>query len=328
MRTSRGAFAAAFLFTTFALHADTLLLKSGDSIEGFYQQEEAGIVTFVKLNGEKITVASEEVENIDFAQSGVPACIQLKNDAQPKCDLILASLSADGIVVAEGKAKRSVKRIPLADVKLYQLRKIADHQKLAGLLPEDKRVVLTLANRVTLTGKVTLDGESIKITDASGASQTIAEAQITAADVNFATQQFRWFNPRNFIIGYPQYKSGRKIPGAAMMGGFGLLWLGFGVEYMAAVSDNKKAHGDPTVLLLNNQSYLKSFNRHQANQRNFAVGAMLLYAFHWFDLYRHRDENVVMNLELTAPPRSALALASSREDRRPANLSLVFSMRY
>ncbi|MCE9597863.1 MAG: hypothetical protein K8S54_07835 [Spirochaetia bacterium] len=311
-----------------SLSADTLLLKSGDSIEGFYQQEEAGIVTFVKLNGEKITVASEEVENIDFAQSGVPACVLLKSDKQPKCDLILASFSADGIVVAEGKAKRSVKRIALSDLTSYQLKKIADHQKLAALLPEDKRVVLTLQNNQKLTGTVSQEGDGIKIKDSSGKSQVIAESQVLGADVNFVTQQFRWLNPRNFLIGYPQYKSGRKIPGVAMMGGFGLLWLGFGAEYLAATSDNKKAQGDFTVLLLNNQSYLQSFNRHQANQRNFAVGALFLYAFHWFDLYRHRDENVVMNLELTTPQQNSLAFAAMPEERKRANLSFVFSMRY
>lgn len=319
------ALVASVLLASATLHADVLRLRSGESVEGFYQSEESGIISFVKITGEKMTIPSEEVENLEFSQSGIPICYTLKTSAERRCEALLGSVSSDGFVIAEGKSKRSVRKIPLDDMLSYQLRKVADYQKIGPYLALDKKAVLVTNTGEKLAGKVLETvPDGVIVRDAGGSNHTVQESSIASADVNMVTVPFRWFDLNNVIVGRPQMQSGRVWMGRSLMGGFVGMWTGFVYEYYLASAMTKKAKGDPTVLLFNNQSYFKEFQAHQNGQRYFAAGALAIYAFHWFDLYRHRDSVTSIDVQIAEAPLPDLSV----RQRDPWSLALVWSYRY
>ncbi len=298
------ALVAVVVFCAASLHADNLLLKSGESIEGFYQAEESGVVTFVRISGERITVPSEEVESLEFSQSGIPVCYTTRTSGEKKCEALLASVSSDYVIVAEGKSRRSVRKIPRDDMVAYEVRKVADYQKIIPYLAMDKKAVVTTTAQTKVAGKVIdVAPEGVIIRDGNGNNITIPESQIVSADVSMVVVPFRWLDPNNLIIGGPQIASGRTIMGRSLRYSFIGMWTGFVYEYYLASTMTKKAQGDLTVMLFNNQSYFKEFQRHQANQRYLALTAGGLYVFHWFDLYRHREDTAsVLDVQLAAAP--------------------------
>lgn len=308
-------------FAAAPLFADQVTLKSGETYEGFYQSEDEEGINFVKLSGERLKIPGEEVQSMEFSQSGVPACFTVAN--QKTCDVILASLTDDSIVIAEGKARRTVRSIPRAQVQSFEMTRIGDHQKIIPLLVPDRKTELRLANGQRMICKVIETAEgSVTVTDSSGEKRVIQESEIASAAVSLVNVPFRPFQPANFYPGYAQFKAGRVLPGRAMMIGFAGLWTGFAFEYWQAENQNKKAKGDFTVSFFNNTSYFESFTRHQNNQKYLAFSALMLYAFHWVDLYRHREEMG----GITVAPYASSSVALTRD--RSVDVGLVFSMRY
>jgi len=316
--------ASVLLLLAGTLAADTVRLKNKASIEGFFQQEQAGFVTFVKLNVERITVNSDLVETIEFSLSGISMCYT-QREGSKTCDVLLASVSGNDFVLAEGKAKRSVRKIAIEDISSYEIKKVVSYQRVLPYLPEGKRTVLTLIGEEKIEGTVIgVEEKGVRICDPSGQTQTIPEAQIAAATVNLINNPFHWLDPRNLIIGYPQIQSGRGFVGGTMMLGFGLLGAGVAGEYAAAMTANRKAHSDLGVLLFNRTDSFQSFRRHQENQRYLGTGAFLLYAFHWFDLYLHQDDSATAAFQVTGVEHSPSVVRS----KDTAGFSLLFALRF
>lgn len=306
------------------LYADQVTLKSGELYEGFYQSEDEDGINFVKLDGERIKIPADDVQSMEFSQSGVPACFVASG--QKTCDVILASIADDSLVIAEGKARRLVRSVPLSQVQSFELTRIADHQKIIPLLVRERKTQLRLVSGQRVAGKV-LDAGEGKVTLRIGTEdRVIQEAEIAAASVTLVEVPFRPFKLANLYPGFAQYRAGRTLPGGVMMGGFAGLWTGFLVEYIQAENQSKKAKSDLTVSLFNNTSYLESFTRHQNNQRILAASAMLLYAFHWVDLYRHREE--MEGVTLAPYASSSIAMRGMGMHTENQSIGLAFLIRY
>lgn len=314
-------FVLVFLGGELELLADQVTLKSGETHEGFYQSEDEEGINFIKLNGERLKIPGEEVQSMEFSQSGVPACFTAAN--QKTCDVILASLTEDAFVIAEGKARRTVRSIPRAQVQSFEMTRIGDHQKIIPLLVPDKKTELRLTSGQKVICRVLEISEgSVTISDSSGEKRVIRESEIASAAVSLVNVPFKPLQLTNLYPGYAQFKAGRVLPGRAMMIGFAGLWTGFAFEYLQAANQNKKAKSDLTVSFFNNTSYFESFTRHQNNQKYLAVSAIMLYAFHWVDLYRHREEMGGVTLAPYASSSAALTMDRSMD------VGFVFSIRY
>lgn len=304
-----------------SVQADQITLRSGEVVEGFFQSEDDTAIAFVKMNGESVSIPADQVLKMEFSESGVPGCFSSKD--QETCEVVLASLNGDSLVIAEGKARRMVRHIPRQEIQSLKLKRIAPHHRLIPFLVLRKRADLELGDAKVLKGRVvSIENDTVTIEDFAGEKHEVKEADIHGAVVVVEDVPFRPFRAANLYPGYAQLTSGRPIFGGAMMFTFAALWTGVGVEYAQAVQQNKKANADFTVLLFNNTSYLESFTRHQNNQAYLAGAATLLYAYHWFDLYWHRESMQEISVVPYANPGVAV------ENRRRGSFGIALTVRY
>lgn len=274
-----------FMLLPASIAADLLRLRSGETIAGFYVEEQDEGVLFLDRDGKERVVARSDIESLTMGYSGAPVCFQLRDSEEKNCDAILHDVSEDELVIAEGEGFTNLRRIPMDELVQAELTRAREFQRFSSILKPGVRVRMQ-SGETTISGRVTgVDGGALVVEDSEGRSQTLAEQSVAALivepapGIDFSGGYWR------YVPGLPQLEAQRDWQGWSMLGGSAAVWTLFYVEYRAAASAAQAASSDLSVLLFYNTSHLEQFNRHQANQRRLAVLGAAIYLWHWIDLW-------------------------------------------
>lgn len=272
------------------LAADLLLLKNGEKLVGYFEEESADSVHFVSLDGEERTVQRSEIAELQLGFTGAPACYTLKaNPEEQLCGVLVHELRDGAVVFAEGEGFTQLRTLNSDEVRSVEISRVTRFHKVSSILRSGLEVRVRSGDEVS-----------------EGVIDSVAEGRIFVRlgdgqlrELGDDAIQIVFFQPppattptpaRDYglyalIPGYPQLDSGRSLVGWTMLGGVSLSLVGFYVEYRAAVQAAQAAASDPTVYLLNNTSHLEEFQRRQTNQAYFLGLAAALYLWHLADYF-------------------------------------------
>lgn len=267
-----------------ALWADTIKLKDGTVIQGKFIGNSGDVTIIRTAEGEK-RIQSDKIEQVQVGYSGVPLCYATK-DKKRTCGAVLHKLGPNKAVIATGDGNTEREEIPAEEILFLEFDK-RSNEKAVAVLQQGASVKLKTGDK-TVEGKVQKKadgGVEIKMKD--GTSRKLTEEDITGGIVTTSPFLSGQWNYLALIPGYPQIQRGQTPKGYAIMGamgGFGLVGL---VEFMNAEAVDAQAQSDFAFKFFNDQTLVKQFEAHQANQLYMGVAAGLLYLYHFFDYFTY-----------------------------------------
>ena len=316
-------FMASFLFAlplSAKLRADSLSLKDGKEVEGFFLREYGRKIAFQDLDGKKHIIAASQIKKMRISLSGVPACYLMEDDDpdEKECNVLLVRIGEKEITFATGKGFHELDKIDIDDLaqieifyKNYPFRALPPIQKglqfqaqvstgrtqfIGKVLSASQKYIFLKGKRgrsrkysvgnikkilFSFTEKVSTD------TLAKGLAHEKSKPEKTKTE-----EESLWID--YLVPGWLRYKQGQKWRGASMFVASALLLAGTALEYSnvnAAVSRAKKA-GDAQEV--NKQK--KLFDKHEKNQRYYAYALLGVYSWHILDLiYFDNKANTAMH---------------------------------
>lgn len=314
------------------LLADLAILNDGTRLGGYYLKEVENGILFKTLNGEQIKILSSELKKLEVGYNGSNMCITEKNKNTKNCDSLFYKIDKDSIVVAEGEGFLKLRKIPIKDVKKFELHKSEYRpEQLAAKIPRNKNFEFHYEGK-KIQGKVlSQKDKKINIKTKDGKIKQLDSENIKLAVYKPDLQKELWDIPWRYLYpGIYQYEQGNTYTGYGLGGGFALSIAGFLVEYQAAVAAASAASGDLTVILFNNDSYLAEFNRHQDMQKLFILGASSIFIYNLID-YLYLDSSESAELFPKYPGSSlfiSVTLEQNRHDRLGTTIGLEDQKRY
>lgn len=274
------------------LAADLLLLKSGEKLVGYFEEESAESVHFVSLEGEERTVLRSEIAELQLGFTGAPACYTLMADPdQEHCGVLVHELRDGAVVFAEGEGFTQLRTVDSDEVRSVEISRVTRFHKVSTILRSGLEVRVRSGDEVSEGVIDSVEEGRIFVRLGDGQLRELGDdaIQIVFFQPPPATEPTpapgRDYGLYALIPGYPQLDSGRSVVGWSMLGGVSVSLIGFYVEYRAAVQAAQAAASDPTVYLFNNTSHLEAFQKHQTNQAYFAGLAAVLYLWHLADYF-------------------------------------------
>jgi hypothetical protein len=274
------------------LAADLLLLKNGEKLIGYFEEESVDSVNFVTLDGEERTVQRSEIAELQLGFTGAPACYTLvANPEEQLCNVLVHELRDGAVVFAEGEGFTELRTVSSGEVRSVEISRVTRFHKVSTILRSGLEVRVRSGDEVSEgvidsveEGRIFVrlgDGEVRELGD--DAIQIVFFQPPPSTDPTPAPG--RDYGLYALIPGYPQLDSGRTPVGWTMLGGVSVSLIGFYMEYRAAVQAAQAAASDPTVLLFNNTSHLDAFQKHQTNQAYLLGLAAALYLWHLADYF-------------------------------------------
>lgn len=296
-----------FLFVLpsfFNLSADLLYLKNGDEIEGFFLREYVHKIAFQGLDGKKHIITSSQIERMDIGLSGVPACYTWEGDEPEKkeCSVLLVKIDDGEAIFARGKGFRKIKKIDIDE--LSQIELSYKNYPFQIFPPIQKGFQATVkTKRGQFEGKgLEANKKYITLMDKKGRTRKYRAGAIEKVLLSFtkealagavkkdsssspkkakSKEKAAWFYYP--FPGWAQYKQGRKWKGLSMLTASLLCLGGLVSEYSQASSAANKAK-ESTATANDVAEQRKVFDKHQENQRYYALALLGLYSWHILDL--------------------------------------------
>ncbi len=274
------------------LAADLLLLKNGEKLVGYFEEESADAVQFVSLDGQQRTVQRSEIAELQLGFTGAPACYTLvANPEEQLCGVLVHELRDGAVVFAEGEGFTQLRTLNSQDVRSVEISRVTRFHKVSSILRSGLEVRVRSGDEVSEGVIDSIEEGRIFVRLGDGQLRELGDDAIQIVffqpppAVEPTPVPGRDYGLYALIPGYPQLDSGRSAVGWTMFGGVTFTMLGFFVEYRAAVQAAQAAASDPSVLLFNNTSHLEAFQKHQTNQAYFIGLAAALYLWHLADYF-------------------------------------------
>lgn len=271
------------------LAADLLLLKNGEKLVGYFEEESVDSVHFISLEGEERTVQRSEIAELQLGFTGAPACYTLvANPEEQLCGVLVHELRDGAVVFAEGEGFTQLRTVDSDEVRSVEISRVTRFHKVSTILRSGLEVRVRSGEEISEGVIDSVEEGRIFVRLGDGQLRELGDDAIQIVFFQpppATTTPGRDYGLYALIPGYPQLDSGRSLVGWSMLGGISLSLVGFYVEYQAAVQAAQAAAADPTVLLINNTSHFEAFQKHQTNQTYFLGLAAVLYLWHLADYF-------------------------------------------
>lgn len=275
------------------LHSDVLHLNDGTAVEGNFISEEPNIIVF-ESNSNSKRYPKYSIKQLEMGFTGSTLCYKLVSKSED-CSKILHILGDNKIVTApQGKGNVGKEIFPLNEVEYVVVKKIRKNDKISiALRPgleieaksKTKKFKGVIESRDTAKGSINLKTKASEV-------ETLTDKEITEIrweneEIKFSTKFLRY--SKYLIPGIPQFPDNR-WKGAGMFTAFLLFAAAIPIEYSAAQSSLKN---DSTILPFNGSFIVvsgfgsnPSFDTHQRNMIAAGAGLGLLYAYHFYDVWK------------------------------------------
>jgi hypothetical protein len=292
-------------FYSRTIWSDIVLLKSGKTIEGKFIETNSNY-TIIDNFDRKIKISNIEIDSIEVGYSGIPVCYKIKDEAE-NCKSKLHLLSQSKVVLVSGKG--------FLDAKVYNSN---DLLSIKGSInsKEDsltKYIRIGIGLEIVDSNSKSFKGKLISISD-DGVLTLESPSDKVYNIPSKSIKTFSYYSPSWFklskihplvqiVPGLPQINKGEFWKGSALMGFGAVTFFGAAFEYNNA---RNAAKPEVSYLPLGTQlvatsafSNNKSFEMHKQNFQILTAGFILIYAYHFYDIYS--DQNISENSSQSFP---------------------------
>ncbi len=288
-------------FHSISLWADTLQLKNGKEIEGFFLKEYANKIIFLDMNNKKHVIASPQISKLEFGVIGIPFCYQYKGDdpSEQNCKALFISVDDQNIVISRGKGFRNINKIEIEDLESVELKYNKLNYSFKPQLKKGLNIEIKSSKRIFTGVLVSYNKSSIRLQEKKGIIRKYLIRNIKSLVIQFnhtrssqeeemaySDSHFMW-DIFNVSPGIVQFRRGQIIKGLFFSLGF--TWLAYEAQKQAQgasrVSEEARALEFDNSLTRGQEieEKQKEFNQHEEKRKVFVNALIASYSLYVID---------------------------------------------
>ncbi|NCN09838.1 MAG: hypothetical protein GW938_08340 [Leptospira sp.] len=296
--------------------SDIVILKSGKTIEGKFIETNSNY-TVIDNFDRKIRIQNNDIDSMEVGYSGISICYQLK-DQDENCNAKLHLLSQGKVVLVSGKGYLEVLELDSSDFLNIKGNIDPREDSITKHIRTGIGLEIIDGNSNSIKGKLISISEDAVLTLESEDSEIILVSDKEIKSFSYYSPA--WFHfPKSdnlvqIVPGLPQFYKGDTWKGTTLMSLGALTFVGAIFEYNNA---QKSASSQVTYIPVGSQlvatsafNNSKSFEMHKQNFQILTAGFLLIYIYHFYDLYANYPE-----------PENQTFLRGSRENNYFHNFS-------
>ncbi len=289
-----------FYCTSF-IFADTIKLKSGETLNGKFISENQDKIVFDTFK-EKLTIDKKNIQSVELGYSGIPVCYKLSYNPVETCNDLLYSFTQDEIafVVDSGSNIKKYKHIEVNFIKLTQQNAGSD---ILAKIPGGIKIKITNTSDEEIEGKIeSVNPNQIEIIKKSGENVTLTAGDIQILYWESEGLMVKTKNVVKYTIpGFVQFDY-NKPKSISLIG----LTLFFGAAaYMEYNAAQKALNNNTNIIPVGDyfivgNNFLPSNNYiYHKNRMNMAIGGLVAVGlFHFYDVFFNAEEADSISIDL------------------------------
>jgi hypothetical protein len=293
-----------FLFLFFCsrtIWSDIVLLKSGKTIEGKFIETNSSYTVLDNFD-RKIRIANNDIESMEVGYSGISICYQLKNKEE-NCNSKLHILSQSKVVIVSGKG--FLDAVELDPSEFLHIK--------GKINPKDDSIIKYMRMGIGLeiedVNSKFIKGKLISISE-DGVLTLESELDEIFLIPDKSIKSFSYYSPAWFLFpkndtfvqivpGLTQFNKGETWKGTTLMSLAAITLSGAIFEYSNAqrTSNTQVTYIPVGTQLIATSAFSnnKSFEMHKQNFQILTAGFILIYIYHFYDIYSVDAEGQTQN---------------------------------
>lgn len=175
------------ILSAHAAAADSLLLRTGQTVEGHFLGRDAESVRFDTPQGE-IRAPRSDVVGLRIQVEPIPLCIVRRESALEECDHFLLRVEPDALlVVVDSRADGSEHRIPMQEIVSWRLVKKSWHQRVSRAV--EQNIPVTVASSAGAVSGTVLGSDGLHLFLSTNTGERVAIAENEIQSVSMQTRE-------------------------------------------------------------------------------------------------------------------------------------------
>ena len=199
------------------LLGDSLYLKDGKKINGFFIKQDQRGILFETLAGKKQLILLQNAKRLAIGSPGVTGCYWSRVTKKRMCNIIVKGIGKKKLLFFSDKEGKKLKKIRLNTVSKVKVYRETRYQQITPILRKNQRIKV-LTRKKSITGKIhSLNSLGVHLISKKGKKEKIYDRDIQ--ELHFFSdpsvyKKYIYFSPYMFLPGGAQFARGQYWKGS------------------------------------------------------------------------------------------------------------------